>query len=174
MSCFGIDLLGRAVPPPGYLTTTEQYCIHDIGQQPAPCNLVRFFFPLLGSSCASWDNGCFVCLFLQVQVISCTTLFKLFYQKAQGQTKPTWKAIPPGKKFKFKIPVDLMNFEAFQKAVANETVLQRWEDHRRCGWMRLFPSQLGSCYELKNLRIFFIENKLKSQIENTWNKIRTK
>ncbi|OAV88310.1 hypothetical protein PTTG_29073 [Puccinia triticina 1-1 BBBD Race 1] len=81
------------VPPPGYLTTTEQYRIRGIGSEPAPGNLV--------------------------QTINCTTSFKLFYQKNQGQTKPTWKAIPYGKKFKIEIAVDSMNFEAFQKAVAD-------------------------------------------------------
>ena len=93
MSRFGIDLLGREVPPPGYLTASEQWCIRGIGPEPAPGNLV--------------------------QTINCTTSFKLFYQKNQGQTKPTWKAIPYGKKFKIEIAVDSTNFEAFQKAVAD-------------------------------------------------------
>ncbi|OAV93024.1 hypothetical protein PTTG_27457 [Puccinia triticina 1-1 BBBD Race 1] len=90
---FGIDLFNREDPPPGYLTRTKQYRIRGIGPLPAPGNLA--------------------------QIISCTTSFKLYYQKNQGQTKPTWKPIPSGKKFPFEIMVESMNFDAFQKAVAD-------------------------------------------------------
>ncbi|WAQ84913.1 hypothetical protein PtA15_5A486 [Puccinia triticina] len=90
---FGIDLFNQEDPPPGCLMRTKQYRICGIGPLPAPGNLA--------------------------QIISCTTSFKLYYQKTQGKTKPTWKPILSGKKFPFEIMVESMNFDAFQKAVAD-------------------------------------------------------
>jgi hypothetical protein len=43
MSYFGIDLFAREVPPPGYHTNTENWCIHGLGPEPAGEDNASFF-----------------------------------------------------------------------------------------------------------------------------------
>ena len=49
MSRFGINLLGREDPPPGYHTSSENRCINGIGPTPSPEDDVRLIFFILTS-----------------------------------------------------------------------------------------------------------------------------
>ncbi|PLW05963.1 hypothetical protein PCASD_24583 [Puccinia coronata f. sp. avenae] len=104
MSHFGIDLFGRENPPPGYHTASENRRINGIGPTPSPED--------------------------DVQIIICTTGFKLFCPKGPNGTKG-WRQVGPKKKFNIEFRAGSLSFEEVRtfasekcnKHLANASVL---------------------------------------------------
>jgi hypothetical protein len=47
MSCFGLDLLGRENPPPGYYSDSEYWRIQGVGERPTNLTVSLEFFLFL-------------------------------------------------------------------------------------------------------------------------------
>ncbi|EFP82638.1 uncharacterized protein PGTG_08834 [Puccinia graminis f. sp. tritici CRL 75-36-700-3] len=91
MSRFGLDLLGRENPPPGYYSDSEYWRIQGVGQQPAN---------------------------LTIQMIDCNTSYRLFSPRDSSKPQGSWLLVSSKHKFTISFPAVSTNLEQFREIVA--------------------------------------------------------
>ncbi|KAA1120890.1 hypothetical protein PGTUg99_009636 [Puccinia graminis f. sp. tritici] len=88
---FGLDLLGRENPPPGYYSDSEYWRIQGVGQQPAD---------------------------LTIQMIDCNTSYRLFSPRDSSKPQGSWSLVSSKRKFTISFPAVSTNLEQFREIVA--------------------------------------------------------
>ncbi|EFP93399.1 uncharacterized protein PGTG_19417 [Puccinia graminis f. sp. tritici CRL 75-36-700-3] len=93
MSRFGLDLLGRENPPPGYYSASEYWRIQGVGDQPVN---------------------------LTVQMVDCHTSYKLFSPKDASKPQGAWNMIKSKQPFLISFPAVSTSLDQFRDIVAKE------------------------------------------------------